>query len=130
MQVVDGGIPNLIVLVDDALQGPRGATGASGTNGTDGTDGAAGPKGDKGDTGDTGPAGPSGSSHSTLVGDGTTVTFSVVHSLNTLAVAFSVRDVSTGEFVYPTVSSVDVNTISVTFALAPTTNQYSVAVVS
>jgi hypothetical protein len=67
-------------------------------------------------------------SYSTTIGNGSSVSFSVTHSLNTSNIVVSVREVATGYIVYPDVASTSVNAISVEFVTAPTTNQYSVSV--
>lgn len=76
---------------------------------------------------------PSGSAlrYSTTVGDGTTKTFTITHSLGTLDVIPACREVAgTKQFQFPTFVSVDTNSITVTFAVAPTTNQFRVTVVA
>lgn len=62
------------------------------------------------------------------IGDGSTTAITVTHSLNTLDVQVQVVEVSTGETVYPDVARNAVNTCVVTFAVAPTSNQYRVIV--
>ena len=63
------------------------------------------------------------------IGDGSTTAFTVTHSLNTTDVVVFVREVSTGAQVLADVAVVTVNTVSVTFATAPSAGQYRVFVV-
>jgi hypothetical protein len=63
------------------------------------------------------------------VGDGSTLTYTVTHNFNTLDVVVEVFNVSTGAKVYPDMTRASVNTVTVTFAVAPTTNQYRVTVI-
>lgn len=63
------------------------------------------------------------------VGNGTSTSFSVVHSLGTEDVIVGVIDLTTMEIVYPTVTIIDVNTVSVQFSVAPSANEMRVLVV-
>ena len=63
------------------------------------------------------------------IGDGSTTAFTVTHNLNTTDVVVFVREVSTGAQVLADVAVVTVNTVSVTFATAPSAGQYLVFVV-
>ena len=63
------------------------------------------------------------------IGDGSTTAFTVTHNLNTTDVVVFVREVSTGAQVLADVAVVTVNTVSVTFATAPSAGQYRVFVV-
>lgn len=65
---------------------------------------------------------------SATIGDGTATTLSVTHSLNTLDVQVVVREVSTGAQVMVDNVANGVNTVQLTFAVAPTTGQYRVIV--
>jgi len=68
--------------------------------------------------------------YTTQVGDGTTTTFTVTHNLGTRSVVVSVSESATPwEEVMPQVKKASTNTITLTFSVAPTTNQYDVAVV-
>lgn len=62
------------------------------------------------------------------IGNGALTTITVNHALNTTDVTFSIKTVSDGSIVYADVIVVDANNISVTFDVAPTTNQYRVTV--
>lgn len=62
------------------------------------------------------------------VGNNSATSFTVTHSLNTLDVDVELFENATGETVLADVSRTGVNTISVSFATAPTTNQYRVIV--
>lgn len=67
--------------------------------------------------------------YSASVGNGALTSVSVTHSLNTLDVMVSVREVSTNAHVACDIVNTDVNTVTVSFAVAPTTNQYRVTVI-
>lgn len=62
------------------------------------------------------------------IGDGTATTFTVTHNLNTKDVVVELVEVSTGETVYADTARPTVNTITVTFAVAPTAAQFRVVV--
>lgn len=63
------------------------------------------------------------------IGDGSATTFNVVHGLNTLDVTYLVREkVSPYNQIMTDMQLVDVNTIKLLFATAPTTSQYRVVV--
>jgi hypothetical protein len=65
----------------------------------------------------------------TQVGDGSTTTYTVTHNLNTRNVTVSVAESATPwEEVQPQVKKATVNTVTLTFSTAPTTNQYDVTV--
>lgn len=63
------------------------------------------------------------------IGDGSTVSFTITHNLGSRDVEVAVREAG-GSFrkVYPDVSMPTSNTVQLDFTVAPTTNQYSVAV--
>ncbi|MDR3015121.1 MAG: head decoration protein [Delftia acidovorans] len=61
---------------------------------------------------------------STTVGDGTATTITVTHSLNTQDVVVSVRETATNAGVLCDWVANGVNTVQLTFAVAPTTGQY------
>ena len=61
------------------------------------------------------------------VGNNTNTSFSISHNLNTRNIFTSIREISSGYFVYPDVKLTTSNTIVLEFATAPTTNQYYVA---
>lgn len=80
-------------------------------------------------------AGPSGSSggsgvtpYVTSIGDGTTLVYTVTHGLATTDVAVTVIDLTAKAIVYPTVGIPTSGTVTVTFTVAPTTNQMRVLV--
>jgi hypothetical protein len=62
------------------------------------------------------------------VGNGTNLSFVVTHSLNTLDVVIQLFENSTGDTVYTDVARTTVNTVTVTFATAPTTNQFRIVI--
>lgn len=61
---------------------------------------------------------------SATIGDGTATTITVTHNLNTKDVTVSVRDASTDDGVLCDWKANGVNTVQLTFAVAPTTGQY------
>lgn len=62
------------------------------------------------------------------VGNGSATTIQITHSLNTLDVLVQLVEVSTGATVEADVVRDGVNTVSLTFAVAPTSNQYRAVV--
>ena len=62
------------------------------------------------------------------VGNGASVSFLVSHNLNTLDVIVQVIENSTGDTVYTDIARTTVNAVTVTFATAPTTNQYRIVI--
>lgn len=58
------------------------------------------------------------------IGDGTTTALTVTHNLGTLDVEVQVYDISTGATVEPDIVRATTNTCTITFATAPTTNQF------
>lgn len=63
------------------------------------------------------------------VGDGSAKSFSIAHSLGSKDVVVLVYEPSTGTQVFPDVIAMDLNELFVSFAVAPTSNQYKVVVV-
>lgn len=63
------------------------------------------------------------------VGDGSATTFTIAHGLGTADVTVSLRRVSDGALVFTT-TTVDATNVVLTFATAPTANQYRVVVTS
>lgn len=61
------------------------------------------------------------------MGNGVTKTWQLAHGLGVDDVLYTIREVSTGEIVFPAVS-VDTTYITVTFDDAPATNQYRLVV--
>jgi hypothetical protein len=68
--------------------------------------------------------------YATSVGDGSSTSITVTHSLNNADSLVQVFENSSGQVVYPDVSARAANTVTVAFATAPTTNQYRVVVVA
>ena len=64
------------------------------------------------------------------IGDNSATTINVTHNLNSDNLLYSIRDVSTNEFVQTETVIVDANTIRFVFYTAPTTNQYHVTIIS
>lgn len=62
------------------------------------------------------------------VGDGTSTSITVTHNLNTRDVHVSLYNASTYEQVIPDITNATVNTVTLTFATAPTSSQYRVVV--
>ena len=66
--------------------------------------------------------------YSTLIGNGSLTSIAVTHSLNTTDVIVGIKEVSTQAIVYCEIFTTDVNTVTLTFSIAPTSNQYRVTV--
>lgn len=62
------------------------------------------------------------------VGNGSSVSFAITHNLNTLDVIVQVVENSTGDTVYTDTARTSVNVVTLTFATAPSTNQYRVVI--
>jgi hypothetical protein len=62
------------------------------------------------------------------VGNGTGTTFTITHNLGSTDVLTSVVDLTTNKVIYPTVTIVDTNNVSVQFSVAPTINEMRVVV--
>lgn len=124
--------------------GPAGATGPVGATGSAGAIGATGPTGPAGATGPTGigatgatgptgPSGPPGSSFSQVIGDGATKAFTITHNLKTRAVLVGVRETGgSHKLVWAGFDSEadTVDTVKVTFEVAPTSEQFTVVVMN
>jgi len=67
--------------------------------------------------------------YSAAIGDGASTTITVTHNLNTQDIHVTIYDATTFEVYVADVNNATVNTCSVTFAVAPTTNQYRVVVI-
>jgi hypothetical protein len=63
------------------------------------------------------------------IGDGATTTFTITHSLGTQDVQVTLREAATNNAVGHASTAPTVNTVSLTFNTAPTTNEYIVTVV-
>lgn len=68
-------------------------------------------------------------SFATNIGDGTNTTYTINHNLNSKDVVVDLYEISTGETVYADITRPTVNTAVVSFATAPTTNQYRVIII-
>ena len=66
--------------------------------------------------------------YAVTIGDGSTTAFTITHNLGTLDIQVVVREVSTGAKVETDDVAATTNTATVTFATAPTTNQFRVMV--
>lgn len=66
---------------------------------------------------------------SATIGDGSATTLTVTHNLNTQDVVVSVREVSTNAVVLADAVANGVNTVQITFGVAPSSGQYRVTVV-
>lgn len=67
--------------------------------------------------------------YSTSVGDGTNTSYTVTHSLSTRDVVINVYEVASPYTqVFPDITNTTTSAVTVTFATAPTTNQYRVVV--
>jgi|688.fasta_scaffold35593_8 hypothetical protein len=67
--------------------------------------------------------------HSSNIGNGSSTQFSITHNLNTRDVSVQVYDNATFDTVDVDVVRTDVNTVTLTFSTAPSTNSYRVLVV-
>ena len=117
--------------------GATGATGATGYQGATGT-GATGATGDVGNIGATGATGLQGAtgsgatgatgikSYSANIGDGSSTSITVTHSLNITTTNVMVIENSSSYVVYPDIVITSVNAVTLTFVTAPTSNQYKV----
>jgi hypothetical protein len=70
--------------------------------------------------------------YSTTVGNGTAMSFTLTHNLDSLDVLPIVRGVASGDLTgtSPTVTAVDANTARVDFDTAPTTGQFQVTLLA
>jgi hypothetical protein len=68
--------------------------------------------------------------HSVAVGDGSNTSYTVTHNLGTRDVMVSVRETSSPYAkVEPDIAMTTTNTVTISFAVAPTSNQYTVTVI-
>lgn len=63
------------------------------------------------------------------IGNGSATSFVLTHNLNTLDVVVSIRKVSTGDQWITDVTANSVNQVTIVFATAPTTNEFTVTVI-
>lgn len=66
--------------------------------------------------------------YATLIGDGATTAIAVTHNLGSQDVTYSVRDATSNEFIDTDAVATSTNVLTLTFAVAPTSNQYRVVV--
>lgn len=66
---------------------------------------------------------------SQTIGDGTATSFTITHSLNTLDVQVTMRNMSTNDLEYAAFTATDVNTVTVSFTTAPASNSFRVTVI-
>ena len=64
------------------------------------------------------------------IGDNSVTTINVTHNLNSDNIIYSLRDISTNEYVHTQTERIDSNTIKFVFDTAPTTNQYLATIIS
>lgn len=62
------------------------------------------------------------------VGNNSNTTFIVAHNLNRNNIFVSIREISSGYFVYPDIKHTDSNNITLEFLTPPTANQYYVSI--
>lgn len=67
--------------------------------------------------------------YSATIGNATATEFTITHSFNTKELVINVEEVATGEIVMTDIQKVDLNSIKLLFATAPTTNQFRVTIV-
>lgn len=70
-----------------------------------------------------------GKKYTAQIGNGSATSFTVTHSLNTKSVIVSVRKVSTDDLWITDITAGNVNSITVAFGVAPTTNEFEVTVI-
>jgi hypothetical protein len=66
--------------------------------------------------------------YTALIGDGINTTYNVIHGLNTAALIIAVYDYATGEEVMVDISNSDSIQVVVSFAVAPSTNEYRIVI--
>lgn len=66
--------------------------------------------------------------YSVLIGNGSSTAITVTHNLGTQDIIWSIREVSTNEFVDCDVVATSTTTATFTFATAPATNAYKVVI--
>jgi hypothetical protein len=95
--------------------------------GPGGPAGSPGPQGPQGVTGPQGQAGSVGADFT--IGDNSAVIFTLTHSLDKTRIIVSVREISSGYFVYPDIKYISTNQVELEFTTAPSTNQYFVSII-
>lgn len=75
------------------------------------------------------PPGTIGGKYSTFVGNGSSVSFDIVHGLATQTVIVQVYETATGELVETDVDVVDATRVQLRFKLAPAASEYRVTVI-
>jgi len=66
--------------------------------------------------------------YSTTIGDGATTSFNITHGFSSSNVNVIVQITSTGELVYPNITTISSTQVNISFFSAPTANQYKVIV--
>jgi hypothetical protein len=89
-----------------------------------------GPPGEKGDTGDTGPVGASYLKYAATIGDGSNTEYTVNHNFGTRDVVVQIRENSSpyGYVTPEDIQATDINSVAVSFVVAPTVGQYRVII--
>lgn len=68
-------------------------------------------------------------SYTTTIGDGINTSITVTHNLNTSKIFTMIKESSSGVVVYPDITHTSSTQTVISFASAPTTNQYFVSMV-
>ncbi|OBQ52873.1 hypothetical protein JJL45_09175 [Tamlana sp. s12] len=67
--------------------------------------------------------------YTTVIGDGSSTSYTITHNLNTEYILhIKAKDVNTNEIVNPTQIELDKNTLSLSFDIAPTADQYEISI--
>lgn len=66
--------------------------------------------------------------YTATIGTGGDTTLTVTHNLNSTTVMVFVKETASGVLVYPDIDITGVNTVDITFAIAPSVNFYTVMV--
>ena len=77
----------------------------------------------------TGGGGGGGNKYSTNIGNTSGSSFNISHTMNTPDIVVSVRENSSGYFVYPDIRYADTNNVVIEFSSAPSANQYYVSII-
>lgn len=78
----------------------------------------------------TGPDNIQSGSFAITIGDGILSSFNITHTLSTQDVNIQVRDLSSGEVVYPVVDVVSIDIVSLTFNIVPSIDQFRAVILS